>query len=382
MKKNNHIVHDIQKYFILACLLFLIVMLYNYMAAFLGTLFMAAVTVAAIYPVYKLLHKKLKVSPTWSAFLTLVLVAILILVPLTFFFFSLVNQATDAYLAVTKEINKLVSSDFHIVEMVEKYPYVGDWLQKIVESNPISAKDIFSTASDAVGTISTFLIDQMTTVLTQLTVFVLHAIVFLLAMFYFIRDGEKLVKDLRQLLPLSEEYRDELVDKMKNLVYSIIYGVFGTAIIQGLLVGIGLAIVGVSNAVFWGALAAVLSPVPYLGTSIIWVPVTISLFVTGSYGLGLFLLIWGIIVVGLSDNFLKPVLISSTARLNPLAVLLVLLGGVFAYGFKGLIFGPIILSLTLGFLHIYELEYKSVLNNGKKKTNHDHEKTVAEKVME
>ena len=145
-------------------------------------------------------------------------------------------------------------------------------------------------------------------------------------------------------------------------MHSIVYGIFGAAIIQGILVGVGLAIVGVENAAFWGAVAAILSPIPYVGTSIVWIPVVIFLLITKQWFGGIFLLIWSMGIVGLADNFIKPYVIGSTSDLHPLMVMLVILGGVFAFGFKGLIFGPLILTLTLAFLHIYKLEYQSVLN--------------------
>jgi predicted PurR-regulated permease PerM len=168
------------------------------------------------------------------------------------------------------------------------------------------------------------------------------------------------------MLPISEKYRSELLKKLSRLSYGIIYGIFGASLIQGFLLGIGFYILGIDNAAFWGAIAALLSPIPYIGSSIIWLPVVISLLLSGHWISSLFLLIWGSLIVGLADNIVKPYLIGSSTALHPLAVLVTLLGGAFVFGIKGIIFGPFVLTLTLAFLHIYSLEYESVLKRNEK----------------
>ncbi|MBU0727049.1 AI-2E family transporter, partial [Patescibacteria group bacterium] len=108
-------------------------------------------------------------------------------------------------------------------------------------------------------------------------------------------------------------------------------------------------------------IAALFSPVPYIGTALVWIPAVGALLIGGHWIAALFLTIWSIIIVGLADNIIKPYVIGSTSALHPLAVLLVLLGGAFVFGVKGLLFGPFVLTLTLAFLHIYQLEYKGIL---------------------
>ena len=364
MSINNHHTTSIEKYFLIGMLLLLIFALIYSASAFIGTLIIAAIVVQGVYPVHKMLHKKLHFPSSISTLISLLLVAVLILTPLTLLFFLVANEATDAYSVVSTKINELTNKDITLIPSLLKNSFLQDWFEKVSAYAPISTTDVISASKDLLGKITSVILSQTTNILKNLSLFLLHTFIFLLAMFYFLRDGDKLVNYLKSLMPLSEKYKNALVRKLSYLSRGIIYGIFGAAIVQGFLVGVGLTIVGVENTVFWSAIAALLSPIPYIGTAIVWVPVVITLAVTGHWFLAIFLFAWGVGIVGVADNIVKPYLIGSAAALHPLAVLLVLLGGTFAFGIKGLIFGPFILTLTLGFLHIYALEYKDVL--GKK----------------
>jgi len=344
----------------------LIITLMIFMSSFLGTLLIAAVIVTGVYPVHRMLNKKLRVPSTISAFFSLILVAVVVLTPLILLFFLVANEATSAYNVISAKINTLSEKEIQLIPELLKKGFLENWINKISEYAPITPADVVATAKDVVGKISSIILGQTTNILKNLSLFVIHALVFLLAMFYFLRDGGRLIDYINSMLPLSEKYQTELFKKLSRLSYGIIYGIFGAAIMQGFLVGVGLAIVDVKNAAFWGAIAALFSPLPYIGTAVIWVPVVIALAVSGHWVSALFLLIWGVLLVSIADNVVKPYLIGSSTALHPLAVLLVLLGGAFAFGIKGLLFGPFVLTLTLAFLHIYQLEYKSVLRKRKR----------------
>jgi predicted PurR-regulated permease PerM len=367
MQQTNNQLVDIQKYFLFGTLLLLIVSLAIFMSSFLGTLLIAAVIVKGVFPVHKMLQQKLKFPSTISAFISLILVALIILVPLTLLFFLVANEATSAYNFISTKINTLTAKDINLTPGFLEKGFIQEWMDKIAEYVPISPSDIIATTKDIVGKISSVILGHTTNILKNLSLFVVHAIVFLLAMFYFLRDGARLIDYFDSILPLSQEYRTELFKKLSHLSYGIIYGIFGAAIMQGFLIGLGFYIVGIDNAAFWGAVAALFSPVPYIGTSIVWVPVVIALLLNGHWLSASFLLIWGALIVGMSDNIVKPYLIGSSTALHPLAVLLTLLGGAFVFGLKGILFGPFVLTLTLAFLHIYSLEYKTVLKEKQNK---------------
>ncbi len=367
MQNNNQEVINIQKYFLLGMLLLLIVILAIAVSAFFSTLVIAAILVTAVFPLHRLLTKKIHIPATFSALLSLILVAVVILGPFTIFFFFIAGQATDAVANFSDKINSLPK--FDMIPAMLKNGLVDQWIAKAGSYVPITTAEVMTTAKDFVTSIGSFILGNATNILKNLTVFFLQTIVFLFAMFYFLKDGERFIAYINSLMPMSETYRKELFSKLSHLSYGIIYGLFGSAIAQGLMAGLGFYIVGINNAAFWGSIAALFSVVPYIGTAIIWVPVTLYLLFTGHWIAALFLFAWSMVIVSTVDNMVKPYLIGSSATLHPFAVLIVLFGSTFAFGLKGLIFGPFILTLTLAFLHIYELEFKGALDGGGEKAH-------------
>ena len=145
------------------------------------------------------------------------------------------------------------------------------------------------------------------------------------------------------------------------MVKAIIIGGFLTGIIQGLVGGIGFAIAGIPNVFFWTAMMAFASFVPLIGTTLIWLPASIILIASGDYTWGIFLLIWGLVVISVVDNLVRPYLVGGKAHTYPLLTFFVILGGIFTMGFTGIIVGPMVLMAFMAFLHIYEAEYVKVL---------------------
>jgi len=360
--RPDHAIEGLQKYFLLGMLILLIVTLFSFIAPFAATLFMAAVIVASVYPV----HKKIKAKTNWgktaSAFLTLLLIIVVFLVPLTLVSMAIVGQAADAYYGIRSVLSTMiVPEEYQLSTIIENYPWLERFIPETLRNTAWSVQEVFGVAGDFVKTISNFLVQQTATILNSLFIFVLQLVIFLLGLFYLLRDGEGTMDYVKSLLPLSSAHRNQLWTKIYDLMRSIVYGIFGAAVAQGLILGIGLSLVGVENAAFWGAIGALLSPIPYVGVALVWIPIVVTLFFQQSVFVALFFLFWCLALVANIDNIVKPYLIGMGAALHPFGVMLVIFGGILAFGFKGLIFGPLILMMTLAFLHIYELEYQDVL---------------------
>jgi predicted PurR-regulated permease PerM len=127
-------------------------------------------------------------------------------------------------------------------------------------------------------------------------------------------------------------------------------GIGLTALVQGILLGIGFAIAGVPSALVFGVLGVLFALVPMVGTAIVWIPAVLWLLAQGQPYFALFMLVWGVIVVGGVDNFLRPMLISGRAEVPTLAVFIGVMGGLSAFGFIGLFLGPIVLGLVVALL--------------------------------
>ncbi|MFH0838439.1 MAG: AI-2E family transporter [Patescibacteria group bacterium] len=367
IKKSNTSINGFQRYFLMGVLLILLVLLITFISPFGVDLLIAGIMVAAVYPAHKWIIKKIPFSRSLSSLISMILIIIIILLPFTLFGFFVAQQAADAYVAVSNRINVIVeTSDVSTTsKILELIPY-SNKIEGVFKYLPFSTADLLQTARDAVGVASSFLLSKTTNILKHLSVLLVHLLIFLVSLFYFLREGDRLVNYVRSLLPMSRIYRQELFTKLSKLSYGIIYGIFGAAIIQGFLVGVGFAVAGIGNAAFWGAVAALFSPVPYIGTMVIWLPAVVITAIGGKYITAILLLAWSVLIAGSADNVIKPYIIGSSAHLHPLATLLVLLGGTFVFGLKGLIFGPFVLTLALAFLHIYKLEYKSILEKDEK----------------
>jgi len=362
VKKNDP--SNFQRGFLVLMVLVLLVAIIIFANPFIIDLLISGVLVAAIYPVHKRIRKAFRNKRSISALVSMILTVLIILLPFSLFAVFIGQEAVGAYDVVSDHINDIsqqsneAGNGFNILDYL---PY-SEQIEEVFSYLPVSFEDLLTTFQDSLGQISSFLIGQTTNILRSLSLLLVHFIVFLMALFYFLRDGDRLVAFVKSLLPLSKKHRQELFQKLSQLSYGIIYGIFGAAILQGFLIGLGFYFAGFNNPAFWGVIGAIFSPVPYVGTMPVWGPAAIILFINGQWLAGLLFAVWSLVVVGTADNILKPYLIGSSSALNPMALLVVLLGGAFTFGLKGLILAPFLLTLTLAFLHIYQLEYKHILD--------------------
>jgi len=177
--------------------------------------------------------------------------------------------------------------------------------------------------------------------------------IMLFLLFFFLRDGDTMLARARRLIPLTEERNERLFRQLGGVTRAIVIGTSVTALLQGILIGIGFRIASLPSPVVFGVLAALLSMLPVGGSAFVWGPAAIWLFIDGRWGFGLFMLGWGFLLSGL-DNILRPMLISGRARISALAVFIGVLGGIPAFGAIGVIAGPVLLSLALALIEFAE----------------------------
>jgi predicted PurR-regulated permease PerM len=149
------------------------------------------------------------------------------------------------------------------------------------------------------------------------------------------------------LVPLPPSRKEGLGEHIGSVTRAVVFGTLVTAAVQGVSVALGFAFVGLPSPVVFGALAAVLSVVPVGGTAFVWGPAALWLLAIGRGGAALFLLIWGLLIVGLADNLLRPLLISGRTEVPTLAIFVGVLGGLAAFGLVGMFVGPLLISLTV-----------------------------------
>jgi predicted PurR-regulated permease PerM len=184
----------------------------------------------------------------------------------------------------------------------------------------------------------------------------------LLSMFFFYVEGESMLTQLSILSPLPRRYDDEFRQRFRDVVEATFRGQLFTGIAQGLMTGIGLAIARVPGAGFWGAVAALLSLIPMVGAAAVWVPAAIYLVISASTGVrpwwqAIFLIVWGLLPVSLIDNVVRPWAMKGKAQLPAIPLLFAVLGGLQAFGFVGLVIGPLVFSLLMSIIEIYKKSF-------------------------
>jgi predicted PurR-regulated permease PerM len=272
------------------------------------------------------------------------LAIVVILLPLAFFGFRIFEEAQSLYSHISAG-NVGIFTEFLNTQLGKIAPWLtidfNKYLQEALGVIAGSLGMIFSKVADS-------------------TIKLLLA---LFAFYYFLKDAEKLKKTVLRLSPLSVDKSKKIISKMLAMADSVIKGSLIIAIAQGFLVGLGFFLFGLPNPVLWGSVAVVASLIPILGVGLIVIPGIVSLIIMGNIPSLIGFVLWSVLVVGLIDNFLRPVLIERDLHIHPLLIFFSVLGGLSIFGATGLLLGPLALSLFLALLEIYPI----ILREGEEK---------------
>jgi predicted PurR-regulated permease PerM len=195
-------------------------------------------------------------------------------------------------------------------------------------------------------------VNSFSKLVLNLPSFLLQMLIVFSTFFFVLRDREGLMEYVRSLMPFTKDVETKMFNSSKDITLSVIYGQFLVGTLQGILVGIGFFIFGVKNALFLTILAILAGIFPLIGTTIVWIPVIIFLFLAGNNFSAFGVAFFGI-VAAFIDNIIRPVLVSKRARVHPLLVLIGMIGGLFLFGILGFILGPLIIAYVLIILEIY-----------------------------
>jgi len=318
-------------------------------APFIGPTTWAAFLAFLLYPLNQRLRRRFSGGGIAAGVLTL-LAPIVILLPLSALSIDFVAQISALMQKLQKSAAEL---DIKSLSDLQQFPWIARinvWLEA---HTGISAEQIQSGLVSATR-------EVLKRAATMGGGFFLGALgsllgfgIMLFLLFFFLRDGDAMLARARRLIPLNEERKERLFRQLSGVTRAIVVGTSVTALLQGVLIGIGFTIARLPSPVVFGVLAALLSMLPVGGAAFVWGPAAIWLFVDGRWGFGIFMLAWGLLSAGL-DNVLRPMLISGRARISALAVFIGVLGGIPAFGAIGIIAGPVVLSLVLALIEFAE----------------------------
>lgn len=356
--QESMIINKLPGYFLILCLVVSFWLLYEILAPFLTVIFVGGVLVIAFYWLYEKILKAFRGWEKSASLVTCLLVILITVAPITLFAVLVTNEAVDTYQVIEIKVN---SGVFDKYLQWEEGGFFYDLKKQAEGIVDLEKMDVKKNIVEWAQSLSTFLVSQTGNFVISISNLLLNFFILLFTMYYFFKDGKRLVARIGAMSPLPSFYEGELFRKIAAMVKAILVGVFLTAIIQGIFGGVGFAIAGISSPFFWATAMAFFSLVPLVGTAIIWVPASVILFILGDYWQCVFIFIWGLLVVGSIDNFVRPYLIGGKAHTYPLLTFFVILGGIWKWGLKGIIIGPLVLMVLMSFLHIYEAEYSKVL---------------------
>jgi predicted PurR-regulated permease PerM len=224
---------------------------------------------------------------------------------------------------------------------------------------------ITSKVTEASQTVITWIFNQVKDFTQNSLEFVLMFILMLYALFFFLRDGEKLLKKIIHLSPLGEKYEIMLYDQFTSTARATLKGTVIVGVIQGVLGGLLFAIAGIPGALIWGVIMTILSVLPGIGCALVWFPAALILILLGDVWQGVMIMIVGTLVIGTIDNILRPFLVGKDIRIHELLIFFPTLGGILVFGASGFIIGPIIASLFVALWNIYEHYYRTELSHNK-----------------
>lgn len=312
------------------------------LAPFAGALLWAALVAILFQPLYQRVLADMPEHRNRAASLTLIIIVVTVILPAAVVATLVLGQASAVY---TSLINGQINIPHYFQQVHDGLPH---WLQERLNGWGMSSLDgVQAQISDALNL-------SFRTVAARVFALGANAAAFLLAFgtslyvgFFLLRDGAKLGPALCEALPMERANADALARRFVSVVRATIKGSVIVGIVQGALGAITFWLVGVPTALLWGLLMGLASLLPAVGTGIVWVPMALYLLATGEIAHGVTVVISGLVVIGMADNILRPILVGRDTGLPDYVVLVTTLGGIATFGLSGIVIGPVVAALFL-----------------------------------
>jgi predicted PurR-regulated permease PerM len=303
----------------------------------------AAVLVIVFYPVHRRLvawsHR-----PATSALLSSLLVIFTILIPLTLITLAVINELSNAVNALHVNVSTLLDPQASPLGRA-----IG-WLGQYINIEELRTGEFLKERLKGMGGA---IAGSALGFVGGLVGAVIQIFFVIFTMYYLFRDGERFVRALPETLPLKREQSERIFARTRDVISASLYGVLVIAIIQGALGGVAFWALGLPSAIVWAVVMTFLSMIPMAGSFLVWVPAAIYLGLTGHWGKALMLVVWGTLVIGTVDNFLRPKLVGERTKLHELFIFFAVLGGLQVFGVVGIVLGPVVLAITLALLDVF-----------------------------
>jgi predicted PurR-regulated permease PerM len=330
---------------------------------FLQPLIWAGIIVLLTYPLYRRLFFLLNRRRNLASGLMTPAVLLVLVLPVVALIIYLATQGQDFYENFEPA---LTNEPTGIWNRIRAFPPVNLLVNAI---NPFLHRfgiNLQGTLRLAFQQSLDFLVNFSTAVVKKSFSFALDLVIMAVTLFFIYRDGENFAVRLLDMIPLDPNMKGTLIIRVKEILTKILYGLLFACFIQGILATLGYLVAGLPVPVLLGIATAIAALIPVVGTALVWFPAALILLLQGEYFKGLFLLVWGGALISPSDNLIRTLSMSGkagTTYISPLVIILGLLGGLAAFGFTGIVLGPLILSLFLSVLELFARQSFPISDN-------------------
>jgi predicted PurR-regulated permease PerM len=309
---------------------------------FYGAVLWATVLAIVFAPLYRRLSGSMRQRRNLAALVTVVIIVLIVILPSTLVTGALVQEASGVYeMFKSGELN-LARSFQHVLEALPS------WAVGLLDRFGLTdLAGVQEGLSAGLGRASQFIAAQALNIGQATFELVVRMFVMLYLLFFLLRDGDELFRIIKDAVPLRPEQQRAIFSKFATVIRATVKGTIVVAVLQGALGGLIFWFLGIRAALLWAALMALLSLLPAVGAALVWFPVALYLLVTGAVWQGLVLIAFGVLVIGLVDNLLRPILVGTDIRMPDYVVLLSTLGGIEIFGMNGIVLGPLIAAMFM-----------------------------------
>lgn len=338
---------------LLVVVLFISALFLAMIRQFLMAIVLAGIFSSMAYPLYRKLRDTFRGRRHLASIITVLLIVCVVLIPLGGLIGMVASEAIKVGGAAKPWVEKQLAEPGALSGALQSVPFY--------ENIEPYRQQILKKAGELVGSISKFILNKLSSVTLGTVNLIFTSFVMLYCMFFFFIDGRQLLDRILYYVPLKDRDERQILDKFTSVTRATIKGTLLIGLLQGGLAGLAFHVVGIPSAVFWGAIMAVLSIIPAVGSALIWVPAAIVLIATGKVAGGIGLAAFCGILVGSLDNLLRPALVGKDTQMHELMIFFGTLGGIFLFGIPGMFIGPIIAALFVTVWEIYGVAFKDVL---------------------
>ena len=291
-------------------------------------------------PLREKLEARLGGRSSLASFLTLLVIVLVVLAPTFLVTVAVADQALQLYEAIESgQINPAAL----LIRLENDWPPVADFLGRF----GLEVQEIRGRLSEFAVGASSFVAGLAVSVGQDLTRFAVMSFLMLYLLFFALRDGRQILERAVWALPIGDDRERAIFAKFGEVGRATVKGTLIVGIVQGMLGGIMFAILGIQGAVFWGAVMIFFSILPAVGSALVWAPAAVVLAVKGAWIKAVVLTLFGVLVIGLIDNILRPLLVGRDTKMPDWLILLSTLGGLGVFGLTGFVIGPIIAAMFL-----------------------------------